>query len=280
MDDHSKTPPKPKGDKNSHYANLRREHRARKIERGEYEVPDAMPEGRTFIYGIHAVKAAIENAGRKKYRLLITDNAANRMALGDLNALGFPVETTHPRNIDKLVGTDAVHQGALLESDILATKTIEDIIDCQLVIVLDQVTDPHNVGALIRSGVAMNASALLTTARHSPSESGVLAKAASGALEHLPLVHVRNLSNAIEELNKRGFQSIGLDSQGPAPLEETISGKKIALVLGAEGKGLRQKTRDTVTDLARLDMPGPIKSLNVSNAAVLALYVAHRHLNI
>jgi len=184
-----------------------------------------------------------------------------------------------PPAIDALTGADAVHQGVLAEAEALTPLTLEDLGAARLVIVLDQVTDPHNVGALMRSAVAMAADALVTTARHSPAESGVLAKAASGALEHLPLIHVRNLANALGELNNRGFQTIGLDSDGPGPLEETLSGDRIALVMGAEGKGLREKTRATVTDLARLDMPGAISSLNVSNAAVLALYLARKHLD-
>ena len=145
-------------------------------------------------------------------------------------------------------------------------------------LILDQVTDPHNVGAIMRSAVAFNAGALITTARHSPQESGVLAKAASGALELIPLVEVRNLSDALSEVAALGFHTIGLDSEGGAELEQSFSAKKVALVLGAEGKGLRQKTRETVDTLARLDMPGVIKSLNVSNAAALSLYAARKHL--
>ncbi|MIL10181.1 RNA methyltransferase, partial [Salmonella enterica subsp. enterica] len=130
----------------------------------------------------------------------------------------------------------------------------------------------------LRSAVAFNAGAVITTARHSPQESGVLAKAASGALEHIDHIEVRNLADALNELHEAGFQTIGLDSDGPAALEATFTGDKVALVLGAEGKGLRQKTRDTVTALARLDMPGAIRSLNVSNAAAISLYAAQRHL--
>jgi 23S rRNA (guanosine2251-2'-O)-methyltransferase len=144
--------------------------------------------------------------------------------------------------------------------------------------VLDQVTDPHNVGAIMRSAVAFGAGALITTARHSAHESGVLAKAASGALEHVDHIEVKNLAEALGELHDSGFQTIGLDSDGPAELEASFSGEKIALVLGAEGKGLRQRTRETVTTLARLDMPGAIRSLNVSNAAAVSLYAARRWL--
>jgi 23S rRNA (guanosine2251-2'-O)-methyltransferase len=144
--------------------------------------------------------------------------------------------------------------------------------------VLDQVTDPHNVGAIMRSAVAFGAGALITTQRHSPQESGVLAKSASGALEHIDLIEVKNLADALGKLHVSGFQTVGLDSDGPQEMEKSFAGEKIALVLGAEGKGLRQKTRETVTALARLDMPGAIRSLNVSNAAAVALYAAKSYL--
>ena len=147
-------------------------------------------------------------------------------------------------------------------------------------LVLDQITDPHNVGAIMRSAVAFGAGALITTSRHSPHESGVLAKSASGALEHIDLIEVRNLAEALGELHEAGFQTIGLDSDGPAELETTFAGERVALVLGAEGKGLRQLTRETCSVVARLDMPGEIKSLNVSNAAVLALYIGASRLGL
>jgi len=265
--------------KDAHYARLRRDHRDRKRARGEGGDPDALPEGRVALYGLHTVRAALDNPRRTVHRMLATENALARLEIGPPDALPFPVEIVRPPAIDALTGPDAVHQGVAIETDALEPLTLEQLGTAKLVIVLDQVTDPHNVGALMRSGVAMAADALVTTARHSPTESGVLAKAASGALEHLPLIHARNLANAIGELNNRGFQTIGLDSDGPKPLEDTVTGDRIALVLGAEGKGLREKTRATVTDLARLDMPGAIRSLNVSNAAVLALYVARRHLD-
>lgn len=264
-----------KSPKDSHYARLRRQHR----EQNPIAPTDMPPEGRTWLYGLHTVRAAIANSDRKIHKLVASKNAMDRLIDGAQRSLPFPVEIVHPKEIDAKLGSEAVHQGVMIEADMLTSKTLEDLHGAQLVIVLDQITDPHNVGALIRSAVAMKADALVTTARHSPVESGVLAKAASGGLEYLPMVHVRNLSNALTELNTRGFQTIGLDSEGPEVLEKTVSGSAIALVLGSEGKGLREKTRLTVKNLARLDMPGEIKSLNVSNAAVLSLYVARSHLN-
>ncbi len=171
-----------------------------------------------------------------------------------------------------------MHQGVLIEAEPLRTKRLGELGDTPLLLVLDQVTDPHNVGAILRSAVAFGAGALITTTRHSPQESGVLAKAASGALENIDHIEVRNLADALGELHEAGFQTIGLDSDGPAALEGTFAGERVALVLGAEGKGLRQKTRETVTALARLDMPGVIRSLNVSNAAAVSLYAARQHL--
>ena len=260
--------------KDAHYARLRRAHRDRTATPASGEPP----EGRVWLYGLHTVREALANPVRRIHTMSATLNAVERLGLDTAHA-PFPVSIVHPRDIDTQLGSDAVHQGVVIECDALDAGTLEDVKSARLLVVLDQVTDPHNVGAVMRSAVAMGADAIVTTARHSPTESGVLAKAASGALEHIPVIHVRNLANAILELNTRGFQTIGLDSDGPQPLEVTLSGNRVALVMGSEGKGIRQKTGETVTDLARLDMPGPIRSLNVSNAAVLALYVARQHLN-
>ena len=271
--------------RDSHYARLRRTHRDQKTE-GERphrpartSVPAAFPgDGLVRLYGLHTVRAALDNPARTIHRMLATRNALARLELAEPHAFTFPVEIVEPREIDRIVGTDAVHQGVLLETEPLRAKTLAALGDSPLILVLDQVTDPHNVGAIMRSAVAFGAGALITTSRHSPAETGVLAKSASGALEHIDHIEVRNLANAIVELQHAGFQTIGLDSEGPAELERTFSGDRIALVLGAEGKGLRQKTRETVDALARLDMPGAIRSLNVSNAAAIALYAAGRHL--
>ncbi|MCU0831699.1 MAG: RNA methyltransferase [Rhizobiaceae bacterium] len=238
----------------------------------------ALPEGMVRLYGIHVVKAALDNPKRRKARLVATRNALIRLGLDSPEALPFPVEVVEPRALDPLVGADAVHQGAVLDCDVLKTRPLKALDNEPLVLVLDQVTDPHNVGALIRSAVAFNVRVLITTMRHSPDETGVMAKAASGALEHIEHIAVRNLGEAIEALNAQGYQTVGLDSDGPAPLEDTLHGNRIALVLGAEGKGLRRKTRSLTGALARLDMPGAIRSLNVSNAGAIALYVARRHL--
>ena len=215
---------------------------------------------------------------RKIKKMLVTRNAAERLSIGELASLPFKAELVEPKDIDRITGSDAVHQGVLIEAEPLRPKRLDALGDTRLVLVLDQVTDPHNVGAILRSAVAFGAGALITTARHSPQESGVLAKSASGALEHIDQIEVKNLADALGQLHEAGFQTIGLDSEGPDELEKTFSGEKVALVLGAEGKGLRQKTRETVTALARLDMPGAIHSLNVSNAAAVSLYAANAFL--
>ncbi|MGP2492035.1 TrmH family RNA methyltransferase [Mesorhizobium sp. PUT5] len=271
--------------KDGHYARLRRAYRDEKAggapsfrQRPKLPPGEQAPDGLVRLYGLHTVRAALDNPRRRIRRLLATRNAAERLGLPDLSTLPFPAELVEPRDIDRLTGSDAVHQGVLIETEPLAPKRLDALGDAPLVLVLDQVTDPHNVGAILRSAVAFGAGALITTARHSPAESGVLAKSASGALEHVDHIEVRNLAEALATLHAAGYQSIGLDSDGPAELEATFSGKKIALVLGAEGKGLRQRTRETVTALARLDMPGAIRSLNVSNAAAVALYAARKFL--
>jgi len=151
---------------------------------------------------------------------------------------------------------------------------LESIADAKLIVVLDQITDPHNVGAIFRSAAAFAASAIVTTARHSPEATGVLAKSASGALDLVPLITVQNLARGLAALKERGFFVVGLDSSGDGDLAEIPLKAPLALVLGAEGKGLRQLTRDLCDHVARLDLPGAIKSLNVSNAAALSLYVA------
>ena len=240
---------------------------------------DANPDGPVILYGWHTVAAALANPERQIRKLFLTENAARRLADEKIDPRIAP-EIVRPAVIDARLGPDAVHQGLLAEVDALPSPDIETLPETGIVLVLDQITDPHNVGAIIRSAAAFAVKAIITTARHSPEATGVLAKSASGALELVPLVTVQNLARALTELNDRGFMTVGLDSEGTGDLGTVALQSPLALVLGAEGKGLRQLTRDTCNVVARLDMPGDIKSLNVSNAAVLALYIGARRLGL
>jgi 23S rRNA (guanosine2251-2'-O)-methyltransferase len=179
-----------------------------------------------------------------------------------------------PEEIAALVGPEAVHQGIVAEADPLEAPALEDLAPKHLVLVLDQITDPHNVGAIMRSAAAFAVEAVITTARHSPEATGVLAKAASAALEHVPLITVTNLARAIEALKDKNVFVVGLDSAGESDLATVPCRAPLALVVGAEGKGLRQLTRTHCDAVAKIALPGRIKSLNVSNATALALFVA------
>jgi 23S rRNA (guanosine2251-2'-O)-methyltransferase len=237
------------------------------------------PDGPVILYGWHTVAAALANPQRHIRKLMLTENAARRLAEDSIDSRVTP-EMVRPSEIDHLLGPDAVHQGLFAEADPLPSPDIETLAAEGLVLVLDQITDPHNVGAIMRSAAAFAVKAIVTTARHSPEATGVLAKSASGALELVPLVTVQNLARALTALNERGFMTVGLDSEGSENLSSIALREPLALVLGAEGKGLRQLTRETCSVVARLDMPGEIKSLNVSNAAVLALYIGATRLGL
>jgi 23S rRNA (guanosine2251-2'-O)-methyltransferase len=228
-----------------------------------------------ILYGWHSVKAALENPARHIRRLLATQNAARRLA-ADGVALACAPELVRPEAIAQRLSPDAVHNGLLAEADALPSPDLDEIEPRGIVLVLDQITDPHNVGAILRTAAGFAVTAVVTTARHSPEATGVLAKSASGALEYVPIVTVQNLARALEQLRERGYFLVGLDSTGDGDLGSAALSSPLALVLGAEGKGLRQLTRATCDHVARLDLPGRIKSLNVSNAAALALYIASR----
>jgi 23S rRNA (guanosine2251-2'-O)-methyltransferase len=240
---------------------------------------DIGSDGPIILYGWHTVAAALANPQRHIRKLILTENAARRLADENI-AIPVTPEIVRPALIDQRLGPDAVHQGLLAEADPLPSPDIDTLPQEGIVLVLDQITDPHNVGAIMRSAAAFAVKAIVTTARHSPEATGVLAKSASGALEMVPLVTVQNLARALTEMNDQGFLTVGLDSQGSENLGAIPLRQPLALVLGAEGKGLRQLTRDTCGVVARLDMPGEIKSLNVSNAAVLALYIGSSRLGL
>lgn len=234
-----------------------------------------------WLFGLHAVRDALSNPAREKLRLVVTKNALDR--LGDTG--GLEPEITDSRTFDKTVGLppDSVHQGAALEVRPLNWGKLDDVAitgqGLPLMVALDRVTDPHNVGAILRSAEVFGARAVIAPARHTAPETGALAKTASGALERQPYLRIGNLSDALEELKAAGFVTIGLAGETDAELEEVLDladGRPICLVLGAEGPGLREKTRETCDYLAKIPFTGQFGSLNVSNAAAVALYAATR----
>ena len=231
-----------------------------------------------WLFGLHAVRDACLNPKREKLRLVVTRNALDR--LGDAVASsGLDPEIADPRKFPVPLDPGSVHQGAALEVKPLNWGPLDDLVmGGGLVLCLDRVTDPHNVGAILRSAEVFGAKAVIAPLRHAAPETGALAKSASGALERQPYLRVGNLANTMGELRKLGFTLIGLDGTAEAGLEsalEHVPGP-VALVLGAEGPGLRDKTKDTCDSLAKIDFSGDFGSLNVSNAAAVSLYIAGR----
>ncbi len=225
-----------------------------------------------ILHGLHACEAALRNPRRVFHQAFATRNAARKLEQA-FAAAGVEPHIVHPRELDRRLGGGAVHQGVMLVASPLPQPRLDQIPRRGLVVMLDQVTDPHNVGAILRSACAFNATAVVSTARHAPSGSAVMTKAASGAFEHVPFVKVTNLARAMDELKDYGFEIFGLDSDAPGTLDcDAAAPDPAAIVLGAEGKGLRKLTREKCDHLVRMDLPGPIRSLNVSNAAAMALY--------
>jgi len=228
-----------------------------------------------MLYGWHTVSAALKNPARRIRKLYTTENALRRLAEEGITPPVTP-DVVRSAELAARLMPDAVHQGLIAEADPLPSFGIDDVPAQGVVLVLDQITDPHNVGAILRTAAAFAVTAVVTSARHSPEATGVLAKSASGALELTPIAIVQNLARALATLKARGFLVVGLNSDAADDLAAIKLRAPLALVLGAEGKGLRQLTGATCDALARLDVPGAIKSLNVSNAAALALYIATR----
>ena len=230
-----------------------------------------------WLFGIHAVRDALFNPAREKLRLIVTQNAQSKLT-DAIATSGITAEVVDPRKFSAPLDPGSVHQGAALEVKPLDWGTLEDrCFNAQRVILLDRVTDPHNVGAILRSAEVLGAQAVIGTRHHSAPETGALAKTASGALERQPYLRVRNLADAISELQRIGFIVLGLDGEAEDTIESALSGlsdRPVALVLGAEGPGLRQKTRETVDKLVKIDAAGGFGSLNVSNAAAVALYAS------
>jgi 23S rRNA (guanosine2251-2'-O)-methyltransferase len=229
--------------------------------------------GAVRLWGRHAVEAALKNPERQHRKLWATREGIDSLD-GELPA-NFPVEYAQAADLARLVARDAPHQGLVLDCTPLPDLFLGDVLEgdpARPLVVLDQVTDPHNVGAIIRSAAAFNACAILTQDRHAPPESGSLAKSASGALEVVPWVRVVNLARALEEVAEAGYWRIGLAGEAPATLAEALPAGPVALVLGAEGEGMRHNIAQHCDALARLPISEAMESLNVSNAAAIALY--------
>ncbi|WP_298842506.1 23S rRNA (guanosine(2251)-2'-O)-methyltransferase RlmB [uncultured Roseobacter sp.] len=232
-----------------------------------------------WLFGLHAVRDALMNPARVRERLVVTPNAELKLA-DAIAQSGMTPEVVEPRRFSVPLDPGSVHQGAALEVKPLEWGRLEDVCigdEAPRVILLDRVTDPHNVGAILRSAEVLGASAVIGTRHHSAPETGALAKTASGALERQPYLRVRNLADAIRALQDMGYVTLGLDGEAELTIESAVSGRTdrpVALVLGAEGPGLREKTRETVDHLVRIDAAGGFGSLNVSNAAAIALYAS------
>jgi 23S rRNA (guanosine2251-2'-O)-methyltransferase len=229
---------------------------------------------RPRLWGKHAVAAALDNPERKVLRAWATRDAAQFMQFPN----DVAVTLAEAPDLGRLVPHDAPHQGVVIEVEPLEDAWLDEILtgapERSVLLVLDQVTDPHNVGAILRSAAAFGAIGIVTQDRHSPPESGVVAKAASGALERMPWARVVNLARALEEIGEAGFWRIGLTGDSATDLKDALGPPRVALVLGAEGPGLRSNTREHCDALARLPIGDAVESLNVSNAAAVALYAA------
>ena len=234
-----------------------------------------------WLFGLHAVRDALENPRRDRLRLVVTKNAADKLAPA-IATSGMTPELSDARKFAAPLDPQSVHQGAALEARALDWGRLEDVaqgdgLRAPRVVLLDRVTDPHNVGAILRSAEVFGARAVIAPLHHSAPETGALAKTASGALERQPYLRVKNLAQAMERLKDMGYLVLGLDGEAATTLEAALDGRRdrpVALVLGAEGPGLREKTRETCDVLVRIPFASDFGSLNVSNAAAVALYAA------
>ncbi|MGC8536269.1 MAG: 23S rRNA (guanosine(2251)-2'-O)-methyltransferase RlmB [Rhizomicrobium sp.] len=231
-----------------------------------------------WLYGLHAVRAALSNPRRKVLRAVLSERAASELGPRLLAQIRY--EIAPPDAFDRLLPKGSVHQGAALNCEPLERRSLEDVLvdgpARRLVLVLDQIADPHNTGAILRSAAAFSVAAVVVQDRHSAPESGALAKAASGALDLVPYVEVVNIARALDELGDQGFFRIALAGDGDAALRDCVSGRDIALVLGSEGSGIRRLVRERCDQIAHIPISSQMESLNVSNAAAIALYEVRR----
>jgi 23S rRNA (guanosine2251-2'-O)-methyltransferase len=231
--------------------------------------------GVAVLYGIHAVREALRGKRRKPLDIYATEAAARRLEV-EITGAGLCPHIVTAEELARRLGAGAVHQGVLLEAMPLPPLDLSEIISRSgIVLVLDQITDPRNAGAILRTAAAFGVDAVVMTRRHAPEIDGVVAKAASGGIEHVAMVGVVNLARALERLGESGYLRLGLDSEAALSLAAVSLRRPIALVLGGEGKGLRRLSRENCDFVVRLDMPGAIKSLNVSNACAVALTLVH-----
>ncbi len=250
--------------------------------RGDFTRPDRQrehgrrpetPRGAIWLYGLHAVAAALANPARRLRHLMLTEEAHQTLTRRHPPPWPVPPELVDRGRLDHLLGRDIAHQGVALLADPLAPPSLQLALDRPgPLIVLDQVTDPRNVGAILRSAAAFGAAAVIAQERNAPEETGALAKAASGALETIPLLRAVNIARTLIALKAAGIWTVGLDAAGAALSGPSLAQRRVALVLGAEGEGLRRLTRETCDEVAGLRMPGDMESLNVSAAASVALY--------
>ena len=251
----------------AHEAQIRRDSRTPAPSRAQ------APAGTIWLYGLHPVAAALANPQRRCRRLVLTEEAEHSLAEHLKRPWSVPAERIERVKLDQILGRDVVHQGAALLTDPLPSPALASVLERPgPLLVLDQVTDPRNVGAILRSAAAFGVAGVIVQDRHAPEETGALAKAASGALETMKLIRAVNLSRTLVALKAAGLWTVGLAADA-APLRgNTLAARRVALVLGAEGAGLRRLTRETCDELAGLAMPGTMESLNVSAAATVALY--------
>lgn len=236
-----------------------------------------------WLFGLHAVRDALMNPSREKLRLVVTRNAADRLA-DAIPGAGLDPEIADPRKFPVPLDPGSVHQGAALEVKALDWGSLADLCEpgqgSPRLVLLDRVTDPHNVGAILRSAEVFGARAVIAPHRHSAPETGALAKTASGALERQPYLRVKNLGDAMQALQKMGYTLVGLAGEGDEVIDDLapdLAGRPVALVLGAEGPGLRARTRELCDHLVRIPFAGEFGSLNVSNAAAVSLYAMTRN---
>jgi 23S rRNA (guanosine2251-2'-O)-methyltransferase len=241
--------------------------------------PQQKPESGLWLYGLHAVRAALANPRRFARRAVLTERAAEEIGAKLLGRVRH--ETSDMAGISKILPEGAVHQGAAILVEPLPRRELDSVLEetagkRRIVLVLDQITDPHNEGAILRTAAAFGVTAVIVQDRHSPPETGVLAKAASGALDIVPVIHEVNIARALEMLGKHGFWRVALAGDGELPLGEAKHPGDVALVLGSEGAGLRRLVRERCDVAAFLPIEAAMESLNVSNAAAVALYEIRR----